>query len=193
MVRALVSVLVLLLSSPVCFAQSTEDVSRARTHFEAGRALYNLGNYNDAVREFAAGYQLVPRPQFLVNLGQAYRKLGDLEKARDMYRRFLDSAPANDPDREQVKQIVADLDQQLAAQPPPAPPPVAAPVPSPQEAAALTTQASPSEHQPFLKRHWWIFPAGAVVLAGVAVGIYFGVRPAPQVGCGDASLGCVTP
>src|SRR4051794_25921696 len=62
---------------------------RARAHFEAGRVQYNLGDYKGAVREFAEGYRLVPRPQFLVNLGQAYRRLGQLERAREMYNRFL--------------------------------------------------------------------------------------------------------
>jgi tetratricopeptide (TPR) repeat protein len=180
-----------MLSSVAVHAQSADTVARARTHFEAGRALYNLGNYTDAIREFSAGYQLAPRPQFLLNLGQAYRKLNDLQRARDMYKKYLDEAPPNDPDREQVRQIAQDLEQQIASQPAPVPvPPLvhheAQPAPV---AAAVVVEPPPKKS--FIKKHWWIIPVSAVVLAGVGVGIYFGVRPAPQVDCSAATLGCI--
>ena len=96
-----------------------DPVTRARTHFEAGRALYQLGNYNEALREFAAGYQLAPRPQFLLNLGQCYRKLDDLPNAREMYQRYLHDAPASDPERPQAQQILAEIDKQIADGRPP--------------------------------------------------------------------------
>jgi tetratricopeptide (TPR) repeat protein len=176
----------LALSATHARAQSADDVARARTHFEAGRALYNLGNYTDAIREFSAGYQNAPKPQFLINLGQAYRKLNDLEHARDMYKKFLEETTPNDPDREQVRQIVVEIDQQLAARPAPAPPVVVA-QPAPAQ-VAVSTEAPPKK--PFIKRHWWIIPVAGVVLAGVAVGIYFGTRPS-QVDCSSATLGCI--
>lgn len=204
-------------SASAGWAQSGDAVARARTHFQAGRALYDLGNYTDAIREFSAGYQLVPKPQFLINLGQSYRKLGDLERARDMYKRFLTDAPPDDPDRGQAKVVLADVERQIALQPPkaipetksPPPPPAPGQTPSPTTttapatatpqpttaptSVAMTTPTATDQSQKksFARRHWWIFPVTAVVLAGAAVGIYFGVRPAPQVGCGDASLGCI--
>jgi len=213
----LLIMLALVTSASAGWAQSGDAVARARTHFQAGRALYDLGNYTDAIREFSAGYQLVPKPQFLINLGQSYRKLGDLERARDMYKRFLSDAPPDDPDRGQAKVVLADVERQIALQPPkpisetksPPPPPApgstpgsteprttAQPATTPQPApssVALTTSPTTDQSQKksFARRHWWIFPVTAVVLAGAAVGIYFGVRPAPQVGCGDASLGCI--
>jgi hypothetical protein len=212
LVRLLIA-LVLVTSAAASRAQSADAVARARTHFQAGRALYDLGNYTDAIREFSAGYQLVPKPQFLINLGQSYRKLGDLERARDMYKRFLADTPPDDPDRGQAKLVLADIEKQIAARPPqpisesksPPPPPApgtttaepktaATPTATPTPASsslAVTTTPPPPEKKSFVRRHWWIFPVGAVVLAGAAVGIYFGVRPAPQVGCGEASLGCI--
>ena len=164
---------------------------RARTHFEAGRALYNLGNYTDAIREFSAGYQLVPRPQFLVNLGQAFRKLNDLERARDMYKKYLAEAPPNDPEREQVRQIVADLDMQIAALPPkPLPVPVVVKE-APPPPAAVIVASEPPKKKSFIQKHWWISPVAGVVVAGVAVGAYFGTRPSGQVDCSAATLGCI--
>lgn len=181
-------------------ADNADAVARARTHFEAGRALYNLGNYTDAIREFSAGYQLAPRPQFLVNLGQAYRKLGKLEQAREMYRRFLKEAPPDDPDRAQVQQLLQILDGELARRAPPPPPPapapvpVAAPTPSSSHAApaAALTATAPPARKSFLRRNWWIFPVGAVVVTGLIVGIYFAARPS-GVDCSSATLGCIHP
>jgi tetratricopeptide (TPR) repeat protein len=184
-------VLVAALSTSRAHAETGDAMLRARTHFEAGRALYNLGNYTDAIREFSAGYQLVPRPQFLVNLGQAYRKLNDLELARDMYKKYLNEAPPNDPDREQVRQIVADLDLQIAALPPrPAPVPVVKPTAAPTEAVLVVSEAPPKKKS-FIQKHWWIIPVAAVVVGGVAVGVYFGTRPSGQVDCSAATLGCI--
>jgi tetratricopeptide (TPR) repeat protein len=178
------------LLSGAASADGPDGTARARTHFEAGRALYILGNYSDAIREFAAGYQLAPRPQFLLNLGQSHRKLGDLTKARDMFRRFLAEAPPDDPDRAAAKQVLDDVEREIAARPvaPPPPPVVPAPVvaPAAPPAVAVSVTAEP-RRRPFIARHWWIIPTTAVVAAGLGVGIYFAVRP---TGC-SASIECI--
>jgi tetratricopeptide (TPR) repeat protein len=167
-------------------AQSADALVKAREHYRAGRALYHLGNYAEAIREFQAGYELVPKPQFLIDGGQGYRKLGELARAQAMYQKFLATAPADDPDRAYVNKLLAEVEAAIASEPPviaPAPsaaPPVAAPQVAPLAVAAPRPRA-------FAVRHWWIFPVGAVVLAGVATGIYFAVRPSS---CG-AGLGCI--
>jgi Tfp pilus assembly protein PilF len=177
-------------------AQSEDPVARARTHFEAGRALYQLGNYNEALREFAAGYQLAPRPQFLLNLGQCYRKLDDLANARAMYQRYLHDAPASDPERPQAQQILAEIDQQIAdkqaaSAPPPTvtAPPTQTASPSTSPAAMTVTQTAPPPKKSWIKRNWWIIPVGAVVVGvGVGLGVYYGTRsPDP---CSGANLAC---
>jgi tetratricopeptide (TPR) repeat protein len=172
-------------------AQSADAIGRARTHFEAGRALYNLGNYTDAIREFSAGYQLVPKPQFLVNLGQAYRKLGDLGKAREMYKKFLDEAAPADPDREQVKGLLADIEAEQATQTPPTPAPAPAPATTSTTTSAPVVVSEAPQKKPFIKRHWWIIPVAAVVVGvAIGVGVYYGTR-SNQVDCSSASLGCI--
>jgi tetratricopeptide (TPR) repeat protein len=187
-------------------AQSGDAVARARTHFEAGRALYNLGNYTDAIREFSAGYQLAPRPPFLINLGQCYRKLGDLEHAREMYVKFLEESPPEDPDRAQVRQVLSDLDAEIARQPakpkprgemmpaapyPDRPSPGSEPRVTPAPAAAVVVAAPPPEKKPFIKRHWWIIPVSIVAAAGLGLGLGLGLTAASGVNCDAASLGCV--
>jgi hypothetical protein len=188
-------------------AQSDDALARARTHFEAGRALYSLKNYTDAIREFSAGYQLVPRPQFLVNLGQCYDHLAGgitdpadkrekLERARDMYNKFLQDAPPSDPLRSQVAGVLVDLETKLQALPPP--PPKQEPPPPKQEppptAAAPPPAAAPKDEAPKKKsgiaRFWWLIPVAAVVVVGVSLGAYYGTRPTGP-DCSSATFGCV--
>ena len=164
------------------------DLERARAHYEAGRALFSLGNFQDALREFTAGYQLVPRPRFLIDLGQTYRKLGRLEDAQTMYRRFLDQVPPGDPDRPAVRSLLDEVNQRIAQAPPPQ---AVAPAPAASPTHALVVEAPP-EKPPFIRRHWWIIPTVVAVAAGAAVGIYFGVR-STRPDCGSAGLGCVYP
>src|SRR5437588_12384629 len=85
-----------------------DDETRARGHYEIGLGLYRLGDYRGALKEFAAGYELMPRPGFLLNLGQTYRKLGQLARARDLYQQFLAAAPAHGPPRPQAVRVPAE-------------------------------------------------------------------------------------
>ncbi|HEX8953349.1 MAG TPA: tetratricopeptide repeat protein, partial [Polyangia bacterium] len=151
--------LAVLVCAAAAHAQPADDVARARTHFEAGRALYQLGNYNEALREFAAGYQLAPRPQFLLNLGQCYRKLDDLANARAMYQRYLHDAPASDPERPQAQQIRAEIDRQIAdrqaaaaaaAAPPRPPAPTTTAEHAPAAAATTLTATAPPPRKPWI-------------------------------------------
>ncbi|HEX9102369.1 MAG TPA: tetratricopeptide repeat protein [Polyangia bacterium] len=190
--------LAVLVCAAAAHAQPADDVARARTHFEAGRALYQLGNYNEALREFAAGYQLAPRPQFLLNLGQCYRKLDDLANARAMYQRYLHDAPASDPERPQAQQILAEIDRQIAdrqaaaaaaAAPPRPPAPTTTAEHAPAAAATTLTATAPPPRKPWIKRNWWIIPVGAVVVGvGVGLGVYYGTRASDP--CSGANLAC---
>src|SRR6185503_11329609 len=91
---------VLLLSTALASAAragGADDEERARGHYEIGLGLYRLGDYEGALKEFGAGYELARKPGFLLNLGQTYRKLGELREARDMYRQYLAAVPHDDP------------------------------------------------------------------------------------------------
>jgi tetratricopeptide (TPR) repeat protein len=109
-------------------ARAGDDAQdRAHAHYEVGRGLYKLGDYRGALREFAAGYELVHEPGFLLNIGQTYRKLGDPENARALYRKFLDEAPATHPSRSQAMLVMRELDEAVQHPAPlrtePVPPP----------------------------------------------------------------------
>jgi TolA-binding protein len=68
-------------------AEPEESIARARAYYDTGRGFYALGNYSEAVKQFAAGYALFPKPQFLIDMAQCYRKLHDRARARAMLTR----------------------------------------------------------------------------------------------------------
>jgi tetratricopeptide (TPR) repeat protein len=198
MLRAIVPTLLILVQlSPLARADDERTV-RAKARFEAGRALYSLGDYEAALREFAAGYQQVPRPQFLINLGQTYRKLERFDKAREMYEKFLAEASPDDPNRPAVAKILDELREEAARRKPEpplpsplTPTPTPTPPPAPPAPAPLVVAPAPSppaRHRFDKRQLGWIIPVAVVVAAGAAVGIYFAARPGD--GC-VAGLPCV--
>jgi tetratricopeptide (TPR) repeat protein len=71
--------------------QAKNDV---RTHFTLGLLLAKQRQYGDAIREFETADALQPDTiEILFNLGQAYRKRGDNEKALDVLSRALKLSP----------------------------------------------------------------------------------------------------
>jgi tetratricopeptide (TPR) repeat protein len=172
--------------------------SRARMHFQAGETFYKLGNYREAVREWAAGYDLVPKPEFLIDLGQAYRQLDDLEQAHAAFQKYLAEAPASDRRRSEVAQIDRRIQEQLAARRAPATPaekprpPAAAtgetahasvPAAAAPDAAAPQVDAHPS------KRRIWPWVLGAVLVAVAAGGIALGVALGTARGDPQSTIG----
>jgi tetratricopeptide (TPR) repeat protein len=104
------------LAPSVALAESGDAV-RSRKHYEAGRALYDVGNYQAALAEFSAGYELVPRPLFLLNIGQCHRKLGNYDKARESFDEFLKVAPKDEPARARAVQLISEVERERAAAP----------------------------------------------------------------------------
>ena len=101
--------LLALLTPAVAKAQpAADETDRARARYEAGRSLYQVGRYDDAIREFSAGYDASQKPRFLYNLALCYRKLGDLSRTRDYLRRYLSVAPESDTNRHSIEGQLAE-------------------------------------------------------------------------------------
>lgn len=163
----------------------------AKRHYDRGTSLFALDRYDEAIKEFEAGYLDAPLPAFLYNIGQAHKKAGRPERARSYFERYLEMAPEA-ADRPQVERLIAEIDAAArsgvpvpapsppaapptaatppAATPPAVPPPAAAPpaaAPAADAAADKAPAATPS-------RAWlWgvLGGAGALVVAGVIVGV----------------------
>ena len=74
------------------------DEKHAREHYDRGKRAYDMGQFEEAAHEFEAAYEEEPAPVFLVNIAQAHRKLGNCDRARFFYQRYLDveSNPVGD-------------------------------------------------------------------------------------------------
>lgn len=197
-VAAALVVAVVVLAGAAATARGEGDrESRARAHYEVGLGMYHLGNYRDAIREFSAGYELSPRPLFLINLGQAYRKLGELDKAGEMFRRYLAVTPPEAPDRAQVRELLAAVDKERGSAPPPTSerepprPPLTSPAVTSPAAAAVVSAPPPPKARSGIRRYWWAIPVAAVG-TGLVLGLtlYFTLPPS-QVACTSATIGCV--
>jgi hypothetical protein len=112
-------------------AAEADNVRRARQHFQDGKKAFEARDYPGALREFQAGYQLEPRPGFLLNMGHAARKMDQLETAREYYRQFMLSNPSGE-ERRTAEQSLSEIERKLAG---PATPEVPAPAATPAAAS----------------------------------------------------------
>ena len=152
--------------------QATAQDAResARQHFQKGQTEYELGHFDSAIREFEEAYRLFPSPAFLFNLGQAYRKLGNNERALFFYRGYLRNTP-NAPNRAEVESWIGELEKPAPAPAPTAPPP---PPPPPEPEVGATTQAQePQADRSGLRTigYWTLAGSGAVLAASVVFGV----------------------
>lgn len=189
-----------LLATPARAADKKADPraeARAREHIQKGAAALRAGHYDEAMTEFEAGYAAVPLPGFILNMGHVQRQAGNLERARDYYRRFLELDPSSNQ-RAEVDKAIAEIDAVQPGKTSGRAPPRAAPPPRPnlalpaaqddgEEPAALKALPSktvvtrspdpapaPTDDQPFYTRWWFWGAVGAVAAAGVVTFLLVG-------------------
>lgn len=170
LLRVICTFCVTMLLARVASAEDPETRS-AKRHFDRGQKLFTLGKFDEALDEYQKAYDASPLPDFLYNIGQCHRNLGDYEQAIFSFKRFLQLDPEA-PNREKVEIIIDELEDKLERQgakkrnEPPPPPPHA-------------------EGTPVYKK-WWFWTGVAVVGVAGGVGIYAATRPA---GPPDTNLG----
>jgi hypothetical protein len=108
-------------------AARADDAAKARELFTQGNTFFDLGQFDKAIAAWQQGYQLKNDPGFLYNIGQAYRTMGDAEKAIFFYKRYLINAPKA-KNKAEVEQKIEILQKQLEERH--APPTGLAPSPS---------------------------------------------------------------
>jgi tetratricopeptide (TPR) repeat protein len=188
-----IAALAVLLSAGLALAAppESEAVRQSRDHYRKGDEAYAAGRYDEAYQEFDKGYQLAPRPVFLLNLGHTERRRGNLVNARAFYQKFLLIEPRSRYAPE-VQQVIHEIDVALAAEtvsPSPAPAAPSEPIPllpGPEAAgvappAAVIAQPLPPARP--LYRRWWVWAsAGAVVAAGLTTALLLGRSSYQQEG-----------
>jgi|SRR5579871_275848 len=154
----LLTCLLLLHSIAVADEPSPEpspDELIAKGHYKRGVALYDAGNFAEAVKEFEAARAAKPLSAFDYNIARARARLGDAAGAIAAYERYLAAEPRAF-DTDEIHARIALLRAKLT--PPPSPPP---PRPAPIE---LT------ERRPFRRDRLKVSLAVGVVGCGLLVG-----------------------
>ncbi len=117
------------------FAQSDEQLAndeQAHTHFDSGHLYFERGEYDDALREFQAAYDLSHRAPLLYNLYLTLERLGRAGDAADRLEAYLASDVEIDAtERTNLEARMANLRERAAqaattvTPPAPTPPPPA--------------------------------------------------------------------
>jgi tetratricopeptide (TPR) repeat protein len=168
-------VLIVLLAAATVARATPSQEELARSHFVAGEEEYARGRWREALHEFQLGYALSPRPEFLINFAQVYRKLGEYDAATRECQRYLATAPPSEL-AAQAERLLEQIKEEQAKAPPPTAPakPIAQPILTPAPAPAIVAPSPP----PKKKSRAWIAPvviAGVLVVGGaVALGVVFG-------------------
>jgi tetratricopeptide (TPR) repeat protein len=109
---------IVLMGSRPLFAGEHED---AKLHYSKGTKAYEIGAYDEAIKEYGEAYRLVDDPALLYDLGQVHRLAGHTIEALRAYRMFLLKMPTA-PNRSEVEDRIAELQKQHAAAQHPQPP-----------------------------------------------------------------------
>ena len=148
----------------------------AKRDFERGEKLFALGKFDEALDEYQKAFDAAPIPDFMFNIGQCYRNLGNLDQAIFSFKKYLQLQP-DAPNKEAVQKLIADLEAKRD-----------------REAGAKLTQnhaGDGQEHEgsPVYKR-WWFWTGVSVVAVATGIGIYAATRPsAPHTTLGTITFG----
>lgn len=141
-------------------AQAEDPSERAaKRHYDRGQKLFNLQKFDEALDQFQKAYDAKPIPNFLFNIGQCHRNLGDYEAAIFSFKKFLKLNPEAE-NRELVEKLIENLEQKVAE--------------GDTERLGLRKKKQPEvteNGQPIYKK-WWFWTGVAVVSVGAGVGIY---------------------
>jgi tetratricopeptide (TPR) repeat protein len=153
----------------------------AKRHFDRGEKLYALAKFSEALDEYQKAFDAKPIPDFLFNIGQCYRNLGDYDSAIFSYKKYLKLAP-DASNRDKVEALIEDLEQKKDQG-------------NTQRLGLATkkhTDDNP-EHPPDqpIYTKWWFWAGVAVVGTAGGIGIYEATKSggAPDTNLGNIVFG----
>lgn len=117
--------LVALRAAPVA-ADSADPREKAAASFKQGQAYFQRGDYDRAITEYQAAFDLSKEPSLVFNIALCHNRAKRPEQALSAYRKYLELAPSGDvadEARDEVARLVpiveklqADRSAQLAAE-----------------------------------------------------------------------------
>jgi len=87
---------------------SADERNAAREHYARGTTAFDLGQFDDAVREYTEAYKLRDDPALLYNIAQSNRLAGHKLESLHFYKIYLTKVPRT-PMREEVLAKIAEL------------------------------------------------------------------------------------
>lgn len=145
-------------------ATANPDDEIARSLFQAGRVAFDAGRYDVAFESWSKAYKESGRPALLYNLGLASDRLRRDDDALRYYNMYLREVPDTD-NRAEVENRIRAIERAREER-------KATDAVSP--AVNLRTGMPPerSDEGPAITERWWFWlGAGAIVAAGVVVGV----------------------
>ncbi|MCU1277006.1 MAG: ligand-gated channel protein [bacterium] len=131
--------LVLALSS----SAAADDRTTARDHFLKGTKYFDLGHFDEAIKEYEAAYEIKDEPVLLYNIAQAHRLAGHSKEAVHFYRSYLRRVPKA-TNRDEVETKIAEISKLIEQQEKTRTLPPDLPM-SPGEQRAAATKPRPTE------------------------------------------------
>ncbi len=93
-------------------ADSSSPEARYKARIENGKKQFRDGNFEAAIEEFKAAFDIKPTPAVLFNIGKSYEKMGRYEEAIDYLQQYLELDP-NATDRADVEEQVRRLKKSI--------------------------------------------------------------------------------
>lgn len=137
-------VVVFLLCTGLAAPARADDTASAREHYERGTKFYDIGRYDEAIREFEAAYEAKSDPAIIYNLAQAHRLAGHNQEALQLYRNYLRYVP-HPPNRADIDERIRGLEKAIAEHPASGTTTQPSSPPSPPQPPASTSPSAPAD------------------------------------------------
>jgi tetratricopeptide (TPR) repeat protein len=159
----IVPLLICALGQPIDDGRET-----AKRDFERGMHYYNLGEFELALKQFKAAYDVAPHADLLFNIGQCHRNLGQNEDAIFFFERYVEQLPDGD-DAEEVRTLLVELRtrEPIVYDPPPLTSTIAE-----RRYDLAVPLVRPEDDDPLVEKWWFwaaVMGAAAVAAGGVVL------------------------
>jgi tetratricopeptide (TPR) repeat protein len=157
-------------------AASPEELEQAKQLFRNGAALYEEGQYEQAITAFRLAWELSHNPKLLFNIAGAQERMGDLQASREtllQYRVF-----ASEEEQLVLERRLRSLEERLTAQPVPVPVPAPVPAPDPVPVPLPVPLPVPQEPPRRPNTPRWVtvgLGAGLATVAGTTTAVTYGL------------------
>jgi tetratricopeptide (TPR) repeat protein len=98
-----------------CDEARADSKSEAKRLFDRAETSFRVGRFDEALADYGKAYELLPRHEFLFNMAQCHRNLGNYERAIFFLEGYLRDGK-NVDDRLEVETLIAELTQRLEQQ-----------------------------------------------------------------------------